>query len=98
MKNTQQLSILACQIEIPETTTAAQRDAHLKHSAEKVGDALKQQAADLVVLPELSSIDYSREAFAKLDTLAEPLNGPSFQIWRDIAITHNTTVLYGLSA
>lgn len=88
------LTMLACQIHIPPMTTVAERDAHLKCSAEKVSQALQQTPADLVVLPELSGIDYARDTFAELDTLAEPLDGVSFLTWRTVAQEHNTTVVY----
>lgn len=91
---TEQLTLLACQINIPAMATSEQRDTHLKHTADKVHQALKNTPADLVVLPELSSIDYSRETFQQLDKLAEALDGASFQVWRSIAQSCNTTILY----
>ena len=68
-------------------TTAAERDAHLHQSAGKVRARLEEGASriDLVVLPELSSIDYSRETFARLDEIAEPLRGASFEVWSEVA-------------
>lgn len=91
------LTLLACQLAIPAMTTIEQRDAHLRRAVAKVSDALvlADQAVDLVVLPELSSIDYSAETFARLDQLAEPVDGPSFQAWRELACRHQTTVLFG---
>ncbi|MGB0901433.1 carbon-nitrogen hydrolase family protein [Halocynthiibacter sp.] len=85
MSSTDTLTLLACQIEIPAMTTAAERDAHLVTSAAKIRAQLDTQNADLVVLPELSSIDYSRPAFECLDEIAEPLDGASFQCWRQVA-------------
>lgn len=81
------LTLLACQIEIPPMTTEAERDAHLVRSVEKVRSEIKKSSdkIDLVVLPELSSIDYSREAFANLSEIAEPLDGASFRAWRSLA-------------
>lgn len=88
------LNILACQITIPQTNDVAARDAHLATSVEKVRRELANGSVDLIVLPELSSIDYSREAFSNLDTLAEPLDGPSFNAWQKIATEFDTHVLY----
>ena len=48
-----------------------------------------------MVLPELSSIDYSREAFSNLDVLAESPVGGSYEVWRKIALKHNCHVIYG---
>ncbi|MFT5261233.1 MAG: putative amidohydrolase [Saprospiraceae bacterium] len=88
------LSVLACQIAVPVTINVAQRDAHLISSAHKVNQALTDQTAQLVVLPELSSIDYSREAFDQLNDLAEALDGPSFQCWSKVAKQHQAYIVY----
>lgn len=79
------LSLLACQIEVPVTRSAAARDAHLAAMRAKVETALSRATADLVVLPELSSIEYSRLAFEALDALAEPAEGPSLATWSAVA-------------
>lgn len=89
------LSLLACQVDIPPTPDAAARDAHLARLAQNVTENLAGNPVDLVALPELSSIEYSRDAFDNLDGLAEPLDGPSFRCWREIAIRHNCYVAYG---
>lgn len=85
-------------------TSVIERDDHLARSAAKVQQSLRQQQTlhptthvDLVVLPELSSIDYSREAFERLDVLAEEDDGPSFQTWREVAKNHQCFVLYGFA-
>lgn len=95
----EQITLLACQISIPMITTAAERDAHLRTSAEKVRHHLakSETPVDLVVLPELSSIDYARETFAQLSEIAEPLDGASFQTWRAVAMAHNIHVSYSFA-
>lgn len=96
MLKTDQLRLLACQIDIPAMTTATERDAHLQTSVAKVRQAIVEQGdVDLVVLPELSSIDYSRETFARLDVIGEDLDGPSFQAWSALARDLAITVVYG---
>jgi nitrilase len=99
MPATETLTLLACQIAIPAMTTAAERDAHLATSAQKVMARLEaaDKPVDLVVLPELSSIDYSRATFAQLAQMAEPLDGPSFQSWRKVATAHGVSVAYGFA-
>lgn len=97
MQQDNTLTLLACQIHIPPTTSAQERDAHLSQSTRLVSETLTSQPADLVVLPELSSIDYSREAFAKLDEIAEPLDGASFQAWRAVAVQHGAFVSYSFA-
>lgn len=89
------LTLLACQLAIPAMITARERDAHLKLSAAKISQALEQRTADLVVLPELSAIDYSRAAFNALDKLSEALDGPSFTTWQQLARRYHTTIVYG---
>jgi len=91
------LRLLACQIDIPAMTGPADRDAHLARTARLVSDALTRRPADLVVLPELSSLDYSRAAFERLDALAEPLEGPSFAAWSRVAREHGAHVVFGFA-
>lgn len=91
------LTLLACQIDIPATPTAAARNRHLAVSGAKVRAQLEKNKADLVVLPELSSIDYSRAAFERLDEIAEPLDGKSFDTWRQIAIEFGVHVSYSFA-
>jgi len=88
------LRILACQIAIPHVVTAEGRDAHLRATVERVRRRLSVRRADLVALPELSSIDYSPQSFEAIDCLAEPLDGPSFQAWREVAREFDTYVAY----
>ncbi|TQV68214.1 carbon-nitrogen hydrolase family protein [Denitrobaculum tricleocarpae] len=90
------MRLLACQIEIPPTPTPAARDAHLDLVARNLADALAQTPADLVVLPELSAIDYSRDSFSRLDALAEDLSGPSFERFRETARRFDVAVVYGI--
>ncbi|WP_039019339.1 carbon-nitrogen hydrolase family protein [Halocynthiibacter namhaensis] len=94
---TQPLTLLACQIDIPTMTSAAERDAHLSKSADKLRAQLQAKSADLVVLPELSSIDYSRATFDQLDVIAEPLDGASFQTWRAVAQEFNAHISYSFA-
>jgi omega-amidase len=88
------LSILACQVDVPLTRTSADRDAHLADMSAKVSGALAREHTDIVVLPELSSIEYSRHAFERLEELAEPLDGPSFETWRRISREFDTHVAF----
>ena len=91
------MRLLACQIEIPATPTPTARDAHLDRTAEKLALALSESPAELVVLPELSAIAYSRESFDRLDLLAEDLEGPSFERFRETARCFDAAVVYGIA-
>lgn len=88
--------LLACQLAVPPIVTAGERDRHLEDTARKIGQRLRETPADLVVLPELSSVVYSRSTFDRLDELAEPLDGPSFQVLRRLARDFGVAVVYGI--
>ena len=91
------LSLLACQIDIPPTASSGERDTHLVNSARKVRAQLNARGTDLVVLPELSSIDYSRAAFDHLHEIAESLEGKSFETWRSVAVEFGVHVCYSFA-
>ncbi|MCP4330192.1 MAG: carbon-nitrogen hydrolase family protein [Alphaproteobacteria bacterium] len=90
------MKVLACQIEIPEITTAAQRSSFLDDTIEKISAKQAQEPADLVVLPELSSIEYSRRAFDNLDQLSEDLDGHSFEVFGRAARELSVAICYGI--
>ena len=90
------LSILACQVDVSVTTTVAERDRHLDRVAEAIRIRLQRRRHDLVVLPELSSIDYSKASFDNLHLLAEPLDGPSFHRFDPLAREFGATIVYGM--
>ncbi len=78
-------------------TTAAERDAHVATMVERIRAELAEAPVDLVVLPELSSIDYSRAAFERLDVLAEPMDGPTVTAISGLAAEHGTTIVVGIA-
>ena len=88
--------ILACQIFISQTRSKEDRRLHVTKMVEKIDLSLVQRPADMVVLPELSSIDYSREAFDLLDELAEPLHGSTVRQMRDLAQRHQCVIVFGM--
>lgn len=89
------LNILAGQISIPPTTTAASRDSHLKHTADKASDHLSATPADILLLPELSSLDYANKTFENLADVAEEDDGNTWKTWSNIAQSHHCWVIYG---
>lgn len=97
MRTQETLTLLACQIDVPPTPDADARDKHLADTVAKVRSQLSHKPADLVVLPELSSIDYDRTAFDHLDEIAEPLDGASFQAWSAVAAEFGVYVCYGFA-
>ena len=90
------LTVLACQIRVPPVATCVERDRHLDRVAAEIRSHLRQRQHDLVVLPELSSVDYSMASFDNLDVLAEPLDGPSLQRFGPLAQEFGVTIVYGI--
>lgn len=96
MKSTNPCRVLACQVSVPRTPDTDSRDRHLVRLDGLLRASLREMPADLVVLPELSSIDYSREAFDALSSLAEPLDGPTNATFSRLARDTRTPVFYGI--
>jgi nitrilase len=90
------LRVLACQVLVPATVSRADRDDHVRRIVRRIDETLAMEAVDIVVLPELSTIDYSRDAFAQLDMLAEEFDGTSAGIFGELARRHNVSVVFGM--
>ncbi|NKB76208.1 MAG: carbon-nitrogen hydrolase family protein [Gammaproteobacteria bacterium] len=84
--------------------TAKQKQAHVDDVIQKISDKLDrfdpleegQEQVDLVVLPELSTIEYSRETFSLLPELAETLDGPSVEKMLEFAVRRKTAIVFGM--
>ncbi|MFN4140490.1 carbon-nitrogen hydrolase family protein [Aestuariivirga sp.] len=88
--------MLACQVFIPLMVSRDERDAHVRRIATKVDEFLSTARVDIVVLPELSTIDYSRAAFSSLDMLAEEVDGTSATVFGEIARRHGVQIIFGM--
>ncbi len=95
MTDDRPLTLLACQPLIPSTPTLETRDAHVAQLVAWLDAELAENPADLVLLPELSTIDYCHASFAMLDVLAETSDGPSFRAFSALAKRRRTMVSYG---
>lgn len=91
------MKILACQIEIPFVNSGPARDAHIGRVAELIAAKLRDEPVDLVLLPELSTMAYSKDSFLLLDALAEPLEGPTFQVFSRLAQEFDVFVCFGIA-
>ena len=91
------LKLLACQIAIPAMTSNGEKLGHLDRVIKRIDTELQGNSVDIIVLPELSNIDYSRPAFDNLTDLAEPIDGPSFQAFAALATRRQTTVVFGMA-
>ncbi len=90
------VTLLACQLDVPiDMQTAATRDLHLQRTAELVDQTLQQRSADVVVLPELSSVSYTRHCFSNPRLFAEKPGGISHHYLAPVAKKHGVTLLYG---
>ena len=90
------LRVLACQIDIPRVGDPGDRDAHMARVERLVSQRLGSARADLVVLPELSTVEYSRRSFERLGELAEDLDGPSCTAMTRVARTFGCHVVFGM--
>ena len=91
------LKLLACQILVPPMTSNSEKLAHIDRITKCIDIELQHALVDIIVLPELSNIDYSRPAFDNLAELAEPLDGPSFQVFAALAKRHQAAVVFGMA-
>ena len=90
------ITVLACQLDVPaDMRTAADRDQHLQRTAELIDHTLQQRTADVVMLPELSSISYSRHCFSNPEIFAEEATGVSYDFLAPVAEKHHVTLMYG---
>lgn len=98
MQERNPLKLLACQARIPNTPSAVDRDRHVASLCERIAHYLGQNdTVDLIVLPELCTLHYSREVFQSLDDLAESLNGPSVERFAELARTTGAMVVFGMA-
>lgn len=90
------MRVLACQIAVPLITETADRDQNVDRVAATVSAALEEKSCDLVLLPELFTIDYSIKAFDNLDLLAEQLDGRTVQVFRAVARQHECHIGFSI--
>jgi len=96
--NSGALTVLACQVSVLPVQTPADRDAHVLALCERIRQYLnRSDTVDLIVLPELCTIEYSIGAFSHLDSLAEPIDGPSTQAFSRLAQDSGAMVVFGMA-
>ena len=98
MQKRDPLRLLGCQVAIPDAVCASDRDRHVASLCERIADHLaKSGPVDLIVLPELCTLPYSREAFEALDDLAESLEGVSVTRFAELARAKSAMVVFGMA-
>lgn len=91
------MDVLACQISVPETRSLNQKAGHLQRLVNLLEEEHgRKGGADLIVLPELSTIEYSIPSFERLSLLAEDLEGPAFEAFSPLARRLGANIAYGL--
>ena len=91
------MKVLACQINVPDITVSVERDNHVQRVADlAVAQFENSGGADLILLPELATIDYSKAAFENLDALGEDLDGRSVSVFGNVAKTTGAFVCFGM--
>ncbi len=90
------LTLLACQIDVPETTGRHTMRAHIERVSRTITAAVSTTPVDVIVLPELCTIDYSRAAFARLGELAETLDGETSRAFSGLAKRLGVHVVFGM--
>lgn len=93
------ITLLACQIDVPPMTTAAERDAHMDRVAQAIDRELSANGpVGLAVLPELGTLDYSRPCFDAIAEMAESLeDSPTLRCLGPVAKAHGTPILVGMA-
>ena len=98
MQKPDPLRLLACQVAIPDVVRAGDRNRQVASVCERISNSLAESGpVDLIVLPELCTMTYSREAFEILDDLAEPLDGPSVTRFAELARAESAMVVFGMA-
>ena len=98
MQKPDPLRLLACQVAIPNVVRAGDRNRHVASVCDRISNYLADNApVDLIILPELCTMTYSREAFEMLHDLAEPLEGPSVTRFAELARAESAMVVLGLA-
>ena len=89
------MKVLCCQLHIENVTTRDAMEHHQTRIEELVRQAAAREPFDLLLLPELSAIDYSLTAFENLAELANPHDGWLTERMGQLARDVNAYVCFG---
>lgn len=90
------MRILACQIHIPAIDSREKQLQHIDTVITKLETELKDKSVDLVVLPELSTMEYSAENFQNIDTFSEELYGETYDKFSSFCRRNKVAICYGM--
>ena len=95
--NRKPLRVLGCQTLVPDFSSLTQRDRHVSELCDQISKYLSERTpVDLVVLPELVTIPYSKETFESLPLFAETLSGASTEAFIELSQKVNSSILFGM--
>lgn len=90
------MRILAAQIQIPAIDTREKQLVHLETLIQQLTQLVKGNPVDLVVLPELATMEYSTANFQQIDRFSEELHGETFKLFSRFCRQCNVAVCYGM--
>ena len=90
------MRILASQIHIPAIDTREKQIAHVKALISRLDTCVKSNPVDLVVLPELTTIEYSAANFQNVDRFSEGLYGETFELFSKFCRDNSVAACYGM--
>ena len=90
------MRILAAQIQIPAIDNRQKQLDHLDALVAKLTLYVKENPVDLVVLPELATMEYSTVNFQQIDTFSEELYGETFDLFSSFCRQNNVAICYGM--
>lgn len=86
------MKIAGIQIDIKDALSEEDKKANVGRAADLIKGI---GSADLIVLPELFTIGYGRNAFKKLSDLAEDENGETVRMFCELAREKNSFIVFG---
>ena len=90
------MRILACQINIPAIDSREKQLHHIDTVIQKLETELTDKNVDLVVLPELSTIEYSAENFKNIALFSEELYGETYEKFSAFCRRNHVAICYGM--
>ncbi len=90
------MRILAAQTQIPAIDTREKQLEYLETLIQKLTRFVIDNPVDLVVLPELATMEYSEANFLQINKFSEELYGKSFELFSSFCRQNNVAICYGM--
>ena len=90
------MKVLCCQLAINGVTSREAMANHQAKLADKIRTSCQKTNVDLVLLPELSAIDYSTTAFENLAELTSDMEGWLVESMAELARDTNSSISFGM--